>query len=590
MSRTITPFVGLLTGITIFITACNSESEVKLAAGSAECFQNSDCPPQNECSAGRCFTIQSCETNAVCATAETCADGICRAACESDEDCASTNGTCESISSLCMASANLTPSGSANPGQLTAAPESGTAPTSTGGIDSEMAAEAPAAQASYDVIDDFEDLDTRILSATGRDGYWYDYSDANGSRPLAAEPALEDGRLAIHAQGSHGSGVTADQAYGGLGVELNNASSADPIPAAAERGIFDVSDWDGFQFWIKAGDASTKSIRFELVTTAIAGTAEQGRCSAGLCWDSYGRDIALSTDWQLVQVPFQGMVQEGWGDEKNLDLKTLMGIAFEDRTTSSWDFYVGEMALYQAASAPTVSLPTAGSCDGSWGGYEEASITQYWFTQGTVDFGDINCSYGIETIGTEAGGDRVYQTPTGSGGYFGAMNTADYAGSAACGACAEVTADNGKSVTITIVDQCPIDSNPLCIPGHIDLSVDAYNELGLPTGYYGKGAQGKVGWKFVPCPSSGDIELRLKEPTNSFWNMVIVENHQYPIALVEVETDRGWLKASREAFNFWLPPGGNMGTGQVRVTDINGNSVTGSVSTSGGTATQLSCQ
>ncbi|MCH2108476.1 MAG: hypothetical protein MK135_04055, partial [Polyangiaceae bacterium] len=273
----------------------------------------------------------------------------------------------------------------------------------------------------------------------------------------------------------------------------------------------------------------------------------------------------------------------------SFDPTIILGLAFEDRTTMPWDFWVGEIALYRGG-VETPAQPASGSCSGNWGGYEQGSITKYWFTQGTVDFGDINCSFGITNIGTESGGDAVDQVATGNGSYFGAMNTADYNTAAACGACVEVNADNGKSVVLTIVDQCPIDSNPLCVEGHIDLSVDAYDALGLPVGYYGKGAQGSLSWQYTPCPTSGGVEFRLKEPNNSFWNMIIVENHTYPIAKLEVETDRGWLQASREAFNFWLPPGGNIGNGNIRVTDINGNQVEGSVSASGGTAPQLACE
>src|SRR5690606_33296401 len=108
------------------------------------------------------------------------------------------------------------------------------------------------------------------------------------------------------------------------------------------------------------------------------------------------------------------------------------------------------------------------------GGSANGSITWYRFDQGTTALGDVNCSYGIHESP-----DRVNHVATGDGQYFGAINTADYANSAACGACVEIQrVDTGQSVTVTIVDQCPIGSNPKCVAGHIDLSQAAFQQLG----------------------------------------------------------------------------------------------------------------
>lgn len=167
---------------------------------------------------------------------------------------------------------------------------------------------------------------------------------------------------------------------------------------------------------------------------------------------------------------------------------------------------------------------------------------------------------------------------TGDGQYFGAINTSDYAGAAACGACVEVRRlDTGQSVTVTIVDQCPTDSNPKCVAGHIDLSQAAFLELGdLDDGYLGQRAgRGQITWAYVPCPTSSSVKFRLKEPSNPGWNQVIVEAHRTPIVSVQVRVDGAWVDAVRQLYNFWEPPGGNMGTlpYQVRAIDSNGDTV-----------------
>lgn len=63
----------------------------------------------------------------------------------------------------------------------------------------------------------------------------------------------------------------------------------------------------------------------------------------------------------------------------------------------------------------------------------------------------------------------------------------------------------------------------------------------LSQGHWGKTAPGtgNVSWKYVPCPTSGNVKFRLKEPSNANWNEVIVENHTHPIASVQVKAQTG---------------------------------------------------
>lgn len=55
--------------------------------------------------------------------------------------------------------------------------------------------------------------------------------------------------------------------------------------------------------------------------------------------------------------------------------------------------------------------------------------------------------------------------------FFGAMNHADHAGSAACGACVDISSPNG-SVQVRITNECPD-----CARGDIDLSQQAFAKL-----------------------------------------------------------------------------------------------------------------
>ena len=78
----------------------------------------------------------------------------------------------------------------------------------------------------------------------------------------------------------------------------------------------------------------------------------------------------------------------------------------------------------------------------------------------------------------------------------------------ACGACVEMNYQ-GRTVTVTVVDECPIGSNPTCTAGHIDLSRGAWNQL---TGNAPGTQIFGVNWRYVPCETEGKVTLELKEP------------------------------------------------------------------------------
>ncbi|WP_437295539.1 expansin EXLX1 family cellulose-binding protein [Sorangium sp. So ce426] len=204
--------------------------------------------------------------------------------------------------------------------------------------------------------------------------------------------------------------------------------------------------------------------------------------------------------------------------------------------------------------------------------YANGSITFYTLDMGSTE---VNCSYPI--VGRNP--DVVGHVPFGGGQYFAAMNTADYNAAAMCGACVEVSRDDGRKVQAMVVDQCPIGTNPKCKTGHIDLSKNAFLKIGEEReGYLGTtngGAAGKISWRYIPCPTTGAVSFRLKEPTNVAWNQILVEGHAHPIEKLEVEINGTWKTATREPYNYFVVGDGNMGNApyHVRATDINGSTV-----------------
>jgi expansin (peptidoglycan-binding protein) len=239
----------------------------------------------------------------------------------------------------------------------------------------------------------------------------------------------------------------------------------------------------------------------------------------------------------------------------------------------------GALCVLSVVSCEHSAVKLVPTCDGSSENYPlpqyengNGSVTYYTFSQGSTA---VDCSYAILASSANGGTDTVAHVSTGNGTYFGAMNTADYNNAATCGACVEITRDGTRTVTVTIVDQCPYDpNNPACRPGHIDLSQAAFEQIGSDAeGYLGTGNGGAVGvisWRYVPCPTSEDLSFQLKEPTNDYWNQILVQGHINPITNVEVQVGADWQSLPRQSYNYW--GNGSIGSApyQVRVTDING--------------------
>jgi len=197
-----------------------------------------------------------------------------------------------------------------------------------------------------------------------------------------------------------------------------------------------------------------------------------------------------------------------------------------------------------------------------------ASLTWYLFSQGSTA---VNCSFRL----TNNNPDQV-EFALGDGQYFAAMNTADYNLAAMCGACVEVTRDGARTVSAMVVDQCPVGSNPKCTAGHLDLSKSAFLQVGSEVdGYVGAGngaAVGTVSFRYIPCPSVGNVFVRPKEPRNRYWNEFLVENHRTPILKFEAFISPNWVPGVRKDYNYFNINGGAPGLpAQVRITDVNGS-------------------
>jgi hypothetical protein len=178
------------------------------------------------------------------------------------------------------------------------------------------------------------------------------------------------------------------------------------------------------------------------------------------------------------------------------------------------------------------------------------SVTFYTLSQGSN--GVVHCSYQV----TGQNPDVIAHIPTGGGQYFAAMNTGDYNGAHTCGACVEVTRDGSRKVVATVVDECPLGSNNKCVRGHIDLSQNAFLQIGTTVeGFLGTGNNlqptranvGSISWRYVPCPVIGNVFARIKQDNP---NEIFFENLITPIKSVSVNGQASNLLQTYNGWNF----------------------------------------
>ena len=221
---------------------------------------------------------------------------------------------------------------------------------------------------------------------------------------------------------------------------------------------------------------------------------------------------------------------------------------------------LGSLVLLTACSSSTATTPgtSAGSAgSANVGGSPAAPATQVVTTE---KFGEVHTGEG--TFYTFADGTGACMYDKTSDVHIAALNVVDWAGSAWCGACADVTGPGGNVVRVRIVDECPD-----CAKGQLDFHPEAFAALASKD----KGRI-PISWTFVACDAVGPVRYKYKDGSNPFWTAVQVRNSRFPIEKVEASKDgTAWNELTRQDYNYFLT-GSGFGAGQtlVRITAANG--------------------
>ncbi|SOB86045.1 expansin EXLX1 family cellulose-binding protein [Streptomyces sp. 1331.2] len=147
-----------------------------------------------------------------------------------------------------------------------------------------------------------------------------------------------------------------------------------------------------------------------------------------------------------------------------------------------------------------------------------------------------------------------------------AMNHTDYETSRACGATVLVRAANGASITVRIVNECPLP----CAPGQLDLSHEAFAKLAdLSVGRL------PITWtELSPGSAPAAVSIRYKTGSSQWWCGIQAIGHRNPVATLEVRAGGGWRQLTRTDYNYFLSPDGSGCGGSIRVTDVYGEQLT----------------
>jgi poly(3-hydroxybutyrate) depolymerase len=190
-----------------------------------------------------------------------------------------------------------------------------------------------AATGEEPVIADFDDGTFSVLPNEGRDGYWYSYDDGTGG---TFTMNIESGVAHITSSG---------WTDWGCGIEC----SVVPFISSSVLCSYDASVYAGVRFKAKG----TGRIRINAATVSNVSIEEGGTCDRGYnCYDRPLTAVTLTDEWQMFELPFCAMKEEGWGGKPApVDPSEFAALHFALYAGQDVDFWLDDLAFYTEADA-----------------------------------------------------------------------------------------------------------------------------------------------------------------------------------------------------------------------------------------------
>lgn len=323
-----------------------TESDVDCGGGCAKCDTEKKCGTNVDCKSGICGDPDG---NRICKE-QSCSDNLLSPALgETFVDCGGTCATAANGWKRCPVDRGC---------KVASDCQSFVCPPGTGVC--EAATVIPAAN----LIDDFEDSNSAILTREGRAGGAYLYGDGTatavavppipasaagaGLTPEELNGAKGPGNLgAVHVTGS---GFTS---WGsGFGFELNNPNGSPTV-----KGKYDCSAHKGVAFWARTGNGTSVQMQLHfpsLQTFYTDGSlclkGGDGVPAAEMCDDHFvaAAPAVIGADWKYFKMPFAGAAQQGFAKAypSGLDLKVLVGLQFRFAKNTTYDVWLDDLAFY----------------------------------------------------------------------------------------------------------------------------------------------------------------------------------------------------------------------------------------------------
>jgi hypothetical protein len=182
-----------------------------------------------------------------------------------------------------------------------------------------------------------DDGNNQVTKSGGRDGYWWSAADSNGSKidMQTAEPGASGSEMAMHIAGTT---VPGKPEEGSWGVQLG-------MNFANEGKLYDASKYAGIAFKAKVGPDSARQLRFKI---ADINTHKDGGICTKACWNHFGKDLTLTTDWKEYRVTFSGAEQEpGWGDPRPAAVtpSKLFALNWQVGPGQSYDVWIDDVTM-----------------------------------------------------------------------------------------------------------------------------------------------------------------------------------------------------------------------------------------------------
>ncbi|HEX6271937.1 MAG TPA: hypothetical protein VFZ53_02810 [Polyangiaceae bacterium] len=181
---------------------------------------------------------------------------------------------------------------------------------------------APASDTA--LFDDFEDGDNKPFKGFEREGWWWTATDTTpdatvlpakgtfAAERLPAAEATNDNLFAAHFAAS---GQKEWGAVWGSTLAWTNGGIKCPFNASAFAGVA-----------LRAKGKGPIRLTFGLPETI--GADGGGQCKER-CYDSHGKVLFLTAEWQTFSVPWDKLQQEGWGAQARFDPGRLIQIGFK---------------------------------------------------------------------------------------------------------------------------------------------------------------------------------------------------------------------------------------------------------------------